>query len=85
MNHYQGTSWYIDIPQSGTVTLKYYGRPLPRHSWAPEAFVLQQKGKPDLPMEVQYHFMTQSGTGDDEEDLASTKQKAVGNYLSEDV
>ena len=70
MNHYQGTSWYIDIPQSGTVTLKYYGRPLPRHSWAPEAFVLQQKGKPDLPMEVQYHFMTQSGTGDDEEDLA---------------
>ena len=69
-NHYQGTSWYIDIPQSGTVTLKYYVRPLPRHSWAPEAFVLQQKGKPDLPMEVQYHFMTQSGTGDDEEDLA---------------
>ena len=30
MNHYQGTSWYIDIPESGTVTLKYYGRPLPR-------------------------------------------------------
>ena len=21
MNHYQGTSWYIDIPESGTVTL----------------------------------------------------------------
>jgi len=57
MNHYQGTSWYIDIPESGTVTLKYYGRPLPRHSWAPEAFVLQQKGRPDLPMEVEYHFL----------------------------
>lgn len=57
MNHYQGTSWYVDIPQSGTVTLKYYGRPLPRHSWAPEGFVLQQKGKPDLPMEVQYRFL----------------------------
>ena len=57
MNHYQGTSWYIDIPESGTVTLKYYGRPLPRHSWAPEAFVLQQKGRPDMPMEVEYHFL----------------------------
>jgi hexosaminidase len=57
MNHYQGTSWYIDIPTSGTVTLKYYGRPLPRRSWAPEAFILQQKGKPDLPLEVTYHFL----------------------------
>ena len=57
MNHYQGTSWYIDIPTSGTVTLKYYGRPLPRHSWAPEAFVLQQKGKPDRPLETSYHYL----------------------------
>lgn len=57
MNHYQGTSWYIDIPESGTVSLKYYGRPLPRRSWAPESFILQQKGKPDVPMEVQYHFL----------------------------
>ena len=57
IHHYQGTSWYIDIPTNGTITLKYYGRPLPRHSWAPEAFVLQQKGKSDLPMEVHYHFM----------------------------
>ena len=57
MNHYQGTSWYIDIPSSGTVTLKYYGRPLPRHSWAPEGFILQQKGKPDQPMEVMYCFL----------------------------
>ena len=57
MNHYQGTSWYIDIPSSGTVTLKYYGRPLPRHSWAPEGFILQQKGKPDQPMEVTYCFL----------------------------
>ena len=57
MHHYQGTSWYIDIPKSGTITLKYYGRPLPRRSWAPEGFVLQQKGKPDMPMEVTYHFL----------------------------
>ena len=32
MHHYQGTSWYIDIPTSGTVSIKYYGRPLPRRS-----------------------------------------------------
>lgn len=57
IHHYQGTSWYIDIPTSGTVTMKYYGRPLPRHSWAPEGFVLQQKGKTDRPMEVTYHFL----------------------------
>ena len=37
--------------------LKYYGRPLPRHSWAPEAFVLQQKGKPDRPLETSYHYL----------------------------
>ena len=64
MNHYQGTSWYIDIPTSGIVTLKYYGRPLPRHSWAPEGFILQQKGKPDTPMEVSYHFLEQPKTMD---------------------
>ena len=64
MNHYQGTSWYIDIPTSGNVTLKYYGRPLPRHSWAPEGFILQQKGQPDTPMEVKYHFLEQSETKD---------------------
>ena len=52
IHHYQGTSWYIDIPSSGTATIKYYGRPLPRYSWAPEGFVLQQKGKPDVQMEL---------------------------------
>lgn len=59
MHHYQGTSWYIDIPKSGTVTLQYYGRPLPRHSWAPEGFVLQQRGKPDQPMEMLYQYLAQ--------------------------
>lgn len=52
IHHYQGTSWYIDIPSSGTTTIKYYGRPLPRYSWAPEGFVLQQKGKEDVPMDL---------------------------------
>ena len=93
MNHYQGTSWYIDIPKSGAITLKYYGRPLPRHSWAPEAFVLQQKGKPDLPMEVQYHFLDQPEAGKDEEGftcnyevqpadiIPQVKRVAYGNEL----
>jgi len=57
MHHYQGTSWYIDVPKSGTVTLKYYGRPLPRRLWAPEGFILQQKGKPDIPMGVTYNWL----------------------------
>ena len=72
MHHYQGTSWYIDIPKSGTVTLKYYGRPLPRRSWAPEGFVLQQKGKPDLPMEVTYRFL-------------ELPEKEVANHACSDV
>jgi len=71
MNHYQGTSWYIDIPTDGTITLKYYGRPLPRHSWAPEGFVLQQKGKPDKPIPVQYHFLE-----------PSEKQDTTDSYVS---
>ena len=71
MNHYQGTSWYIDIPESGTVTLKYYGRPLPGHSWAPEAFVLQQQGRADTPMEVRYHFLEHPKTENDEESFVS--------------
>ena len=66
MNHYQGTSWYIDIPESGKVTLKYYGRPLPRRSWVPEAFVLQQKGRADTPMEMRYHFLEHPKTEKDE-------------------
>lgn len=62
MHHYQGTSWYIDIPSSGTTTIRYRGRPLPRYSWAPEGFVLQQKGKPDIPMEATYFFV-ERGSG----------------------
>lgn len=62
IHHYQGTSWYIDIPTRGTVTIKYYGRPLPRYSWAPEGFVLQQKGKPDIPMEANYSFVERASS-----------------------
>jgi len=72
MNHYQGTSWYIDIPESGTVTLKYYGRPLPRRSWAPEAFVLQQQGRADTTMEVRYRFLEHPQVEKDEGSFASS-------------
>ena len=81
MNHYQGTSWYIDIPQSGTVTLKYYGRPLPRHSWAPEAFVLQQKGRPDLPMEVRYHFQEHPQAEKDEGRFVSDYEPQLADMI----
>lgn len=67
INHYQGTSWYIDIPSNGTVTLKYYGRPLPKQSWAPEGFVIQRKGMADMPMQVNYHFIQHpKNTADDD-------------------
>ena len=77
MHHYQGTSWYIDIPKSGKVTLKYFGRPLPRHGWAPEGFVLQQKGKPDQPMTVKYHFLKQEDTA-----KASNRYRSSGGEIS---
>lgn len=81
MNHYQGTSWYIDIPTSGTVILKYYGRPLPRHSWAPEGFILQQKGKPDLPMDVHYHFLELIEKEDNEDGFACHYEIQPGDII----
>lgn len=80
MNHYQGTSWYIDIPSDGTVTLKYYGRPLPRHSWAPESFILQQKGKPDRVMDVQYHFLEQP-TKESEDEFSCQYEVQSGDII----
>lgn len=64
MPHYQGTSRYIDLPAdaSKTFTIKYLARPLPRHSWAPEGFVMQRKGHEDQPLEVTYHFLDRKGT-----------------------
>ena len=56
--HFQGTSFYLDVPADAPreLTIRYFGRPLPRRSWAPEGFVLQQKGKEDRPLETVYHF-----------------------------
>ena len=72
INHYQGTSFYLDIPESGTITVAYAGRPLPRHSWAPEGFVLQRKGKADKPLPVEYHFLDRKGTPVDSALFAAT-------------
>ena len=81
MHHYQGTSWYIDIPKSGTVTLKYYGRPLPRHGWAPEGFVLQQKGKPDQPMEVFYNFVEHPKTDNSPSSIIEPQNVQPGDII----
>ena len=57
IQHYQGTSFYVDVPEAGNLTLRYSGRPLTRRSWAPEGFAIQQKGKEDRMMEVKYNFL----------------------------
>ena len=64
IRHFQGTSVYLDIPADAPnpLIVKYFERALPRHSWAPEGFVLQQKGKEDRPLEVAYHFLERKGT-----------------------
>ena len=64
IQHFQGTSVYLDIPTDAPnpLIVKYFERALPRHSWAPEGFVLQQQGKEDRPLEVTYHFLERKGT-----------------------
>jgi len=64
IRHFQGTSVYLDIPADAPnpLIVKYFERALPRHSWAPEGFVLQQQGKEDRPLEVTYHFLERKGT-----------------------
>lgn len=81
INHYQGTSWYIDIPNDGTVTIKYYGRPLPRQSWAPEGFVMQRKGKPDKPMQVNYHFIQHPKNDAVDDDFICRYEAQPGNII----
>ena len=72
ITHYQGTSSYIDIPKSGTLTITYLARPLPRHSWAPEGFVLQVKGREDKPFPVTYTFLEHPSTPVDSNLFAAT-------------
>ena len=67
IQHYQGTSFWFDVPEGAgrQFSIAYNGRPLPRHSWAPEGFVLQVKGKADKPLPVKYSFLEKKGTEPD--------------------
>ncbi len=65
---YKGNSYYLDIPEheGKTISVKYYeAEPLPRKSWAPEGFVLQQGGKEDMELKAEYTFIDRVGTEPD--------------------
>jgi hypothetical protein len=59
----------------------YYGRPLPRHSWAPESFILQQKGEPDKPIDVYYHFLEQPEPQTSEKDFECQYEVQLGDII----
>ena len=67
IHHYQGTSFWFEAPSGAgrQFRIVYSGRPLPRHSWAPEGFVLQARGKEDRPLPVKYHFLERKGAEPD--------------------
>ena len=81
IHHYQGTSFYLDIPQSGTLTLSYEGRPLPRHSWAPEGFVLQVMGKASQFLPVDYKFLERSGSPINASWFAASYEPGVADII----
>jgi len=81
IHHYQGTSFYLDIPQSGTLTLSYEGRPLPRHSWAPEGFVLQVMGKASKLLPVDYKFLERSGSPINASWFAASYEPGVADII----
>ena len=81
IHHYQGTSFYLDIPQSGTLTLNYEGRPLPRHSWAPEGFVLQVMGKASKFLPVDYKFLERSGSPINASWFAASYEPGVADII----
>ena len=81
ITHYQGTSSYIDIPEKGTLTITYLARPLPRHSWAPEGFVLQVKGQEDKPFPVSYTFLEHPATPVDSSLFAATYEPGAADII----
>ena len=83
IQHYQGTSCYMDIPADAPKTLNivYSDRPLPRHSWAPEGFVLQQKGKADKPLQVTYSFLEHPTTPIDASWFAARYEVLPGDMI----
>ena len=81
ITHFQGTSSYIDVPESGTLTITYLARPLPRHSWAPEGFVLQVKGQEDQPFPVSYTFLEHPSTPVDSSLFAATYEPGPADII----
>ena len=81
IKHYQGTSRYLDIPKSGDQTITFWGRPLPRHSWAPEGFVLQVKGREDQPFPVIYTFLDHPATPVDASLFAASYEPCPADFL----
>ena len=79
--HFQGTSSFIDVPESGTLTITYLARPLPRHSWAPEGFVLQVKGQEDKPIPVTYTFLEHPSTPVDSSLFAATYEPGPADII----
>ncbi|MCR5708861.1 MAG: beta-N-acetylhexosaminidase [Bacteroidales bacterium] len=67
IEHYQGTSFWFDVPEDAgkSFRIDYDGRPLPRHSWAPEGFVMQREGRPDTPLPVTCRFLEHPSTEPD--------------------
>ncbi|MBR5101481.1 MAG: family 20 glycosylhydrolase [Bacteroidales bacterium] len=80
---YQGTSFYLDVPEGAgkSFTIAYAGRPLPRHSWAPEGFVLQVKGKEDQPIPVSYRFLDRKGSDPDPKWFEATYEPTATDII----
>lgn len=76
IKHWQGNSFYFDVPEGAgsSFTIAYSGRPLPRHSWAPEGFVLQRKGRADKAIPVSYSFIDRPFTEPDAKWFEATYQ-----------
>ena len=81
IKHYQGTSRYLDIPKRGDQTITFWGRPLPRHSWAPEGFVLQVMGRLNQVLPVEYHFLERTGTPISARWFAASYEPGVADIL----
>ena len=83
IKHFQGTSFYFDVPEKAgkEFTIAYSGRPLPRHSWAPEGFVLQVKGKKDRPLQVSYQFLPHESTEPDASWFAASYEPAATDII----
>ena len=83
IKHYQGTSFYFDVPEGAgrTFTVSYAGRPLPRHRWAPEGFVMQRKGKEDKALPVSYQFLDKPFTEPDASWFAATYEPVATDIV----